>query len=54
MGELIDAMLNLSKISRQEMAVKEIDLSSLAESIIGKGATTLPDAGPGALSGPLL
>jgi PAS domain S-box-containing protein len=34
MGELVDDMLNLSKISRQEMNVQQISLSKIAETII--------------------
>ena len=34
MGELIDDILNLSRISRQEMTLQEIDLSAIAGSIV--------------------
>lgn len=36
MSELIEDMLKLAKISRQEMAVREIDLSALADSIVNE------------------
>lgn len=34
MGELIDDMLSLSKISRQEMSLQEIDMRAIADSIV--------------------
>jgi light-regulated signal transduction histidine kinase (bacteriophytochrome) len=36
MAQLIDDMLNLSRVSRNEMAMRETDLSALAEDIAGK------------------
>lgn len=42
MGELIDALLKLSRISRTGLAVTEVDLTELAEEV----AATLADADP--------
>lgn len=43
MRVLIEDMLNLSRISQQEMTVREIDLSALARSIIEELRETEPD-----------
>jgi len=43
MDDLIDTMLTLAKISRQELQFEEIDLSSLAEKICSELALTNPD-----------
>jgi len=34
MGKLIDALLNLSKLSRRQMEIQETDLSQIAESVV--------------------
>jgi light-regulated signal transduction histidine kinase (bacteriophytochrome) len=43
MGRLIDDLLQLSRVSRGEMQVREVDLSSLAGLIIGRLQETAPE-----------
>jgi PAS domain S-box-containing protein len=43
MGELIDDLLKLSRVTSSEMQLVEVDLSALAQSIIGKLQNEAPD-----------
>jgi PAS domain S-box-containing protein len=43
MGHLIDDLLKLSRVARADLAIEPVDLSALAETILGGLATTEPE-----------
>ncbi|KAB2839805.1 MAG: PAS domain S-box protein, partial [Burkholderiales bacterium] len=45
MGEIIDDLLDLARISRSELKLAEVDLSAMAKAIIGEFAQAAPERG---------